>query len=86
MGHCGVAIRNETRWLLHCGDAYYLRVELDTDDHPVSAIAASRADDDSLRLQSLAALRFIARKHTNEVDLFGYHDFTEFPQETQMAS
>jgi len=41
------------RWLLHVGDAYYLRVELSTDDHPVTV-----------------------------VELFGYHDFSEFPAGT----
>lgn len=78
-GHCGVAVREGGRWLLHVGDAYYLRVELATDDHPVSALAASRADDDARRRESLAVLRRIAREHGVEVEMFGYHDFTEFP-------
>ena len=79
LGHCGVAVRQGDRWLLHVGDAYYLRVELATDDHPVSALAAQRADDDGLRRASLAHLRRLARDHAAEVELFGYHDFTEFP-------
>ncbi|MFO0848458.1 MAG: MBL fold metallo-hydrolase [Gemmataceae bacterium] len=78
-GHCGVAVRDGGRWLLHVGDAYYLRVELATDDHPVSALATLRADDDAARRDSLAALRRLARDHAAEVELFGYHDFTEFP-------
>lgn len=79
LGHCGVAVRDGTRWLLHVGDAYYLRVELSTDDHPVSALAALRADDDAMRRESLAVLRRLARDHGAEVELFGYHDFSEFP-------
>jgi glyoxylase-like metal-dependent hydrolase (beta-lactamase superfamily II) len=79
LGHCGVAVRTGSRWLLHVGDAYYLRVELSTDEHPVSALAAARADDDALRRASLAALRALARDRAAEVELFGYHDFTEFP-------
>jgi glyoxylase-like metal-dependent hydrolase (beta-lactamase superfamily II) len=79
LGHCGVAVRIGDRWLLHVGDAYYLRVELSTDNHPVSALATMRADDDVLRRESLAFLRFVAQEHGTEVDLFGYHDFTEFP-------
>jgi glyoxylase-like metal-dependent hydrolase (beta-lactamase superfamily II) len=79
LGHCGVAVRNGGRWLLHAGDAYYLRVELSADDHPVSALAAARADDDGLRRESLAVLRRLARDHAAEVELFGYHDFAEFP-------
>lgn len=79
LGHCGVAVRAGSRWLLHVGDAYYLRVELSTDDHPVSGLAALRADDDAIRRTSLAALRRIDRDHAAEVELFGYHDFSEFP-------
>jgi glyoxylase-like metal-dependent hydrolase (beta-lactamase superfamily II) len=28
LGHCGVAVRQGNRWLLHVGDAYFLRAEL----------------------------------------------------------
>ncbi|MDY3561119.1 MBL fold metallo-hydrolase [Gemmata sp. JC673] len=79
VGHCGVAVRQGTRWVLHVGDAYYLRVELERDDHPVSALTAQRADDNVRRIESLAHLRRLARDHSAEIDLFGYHDFTEFP-------
>jgi glyoxylase-like metal-dependent hydrolase (beta-lactamase superfamily II) len=78
-GHCGVAIQQGSRWTLHVGDAYYLRAELATDDHPVSALAAERADDDRLRRSSLAQLRRLARDHGAEIEMFGYHDFSEFP-------
>jgi len=79
LGHCGVAIPQEERWLLHVGDAYYLRAELTTDDHPVSAIAAQRADDDGQRRASLELLRQLVRDHGDEVELVGYHDLTELP-------
>lgn len=78
-GHCGVAVRDGAKWLLHVGDAYYLRVELDTDDHPVSQLAAQRADNDAQRRATLNHLRRLHRNHAGEVSLFGYHDFTEFP-------
>lgn len=79
LGHCGVAVRAGDRWRLHVGDAYYLRVELTTDDHPVSQLAALRADDDAVRRATLDHLRRLHRDRPGEVDLFGYHDFTEFP-------
>jgi glyoxylase-like metal-dependent hydrolase (beta-lactamase superfamily II) len=79
LGHCGAAVRTGGRWLLHVGDAYYLRVELETDDHPVSALAALRADDDARRRASLAELRRLARDHATEIDLLGYHDVGELP-------
>ncbi|HEY1187772.1 MAG TPA: MBL fold metallo-hydrolase [Gemmata sp.] len=81
LGHCGVAIRQGDRWLLHAGDAYYLRAELGRADHPVSALAAQRADDNDRRLASLEHLRRLARDHAGAVEVFGYHDFTEFPPE-----
>jgi glyoxylase-like metal-dependent hydrolase (beta-lactamase superfamily II) len=81
LGHCGVAIRQGERWVLHVGDAYYLRVELATDDHPVSQLTRQRADDDGQRRASLEHLRRLVRDHADEIDLFGYHDPTEFPGE-----
>ncbi|QDU22001.1 MBL fold metallo-hydrolase [Urbifossiella limnaea] len=78
-GHCGVAVRTGGRWLLHAGDAYYLRVELERDDHPVSALAAARAEDDVARRRAVAALRRLTRDHALELDVIGYHDVGEFP-------
>lgn len=78
LGHCGVAIQQGDLWVLHVGDAYYLRVELATDDHPVSQLAAQRADDDGLRRSSLEQLRRLAREHADAITMFGYHDFGEF--------
>lgn len=78
-GHCGVAVeQGNGSWLLFAGDAYYLRVELATDDHPVSRIAAQRAEDDSQRRDSLEQLRRLVNEHP-EVEIFGYHDLSELP-------
>lgn len=82
LGHCGVAIREDSRWMLHVGDAYYLRVELHTDDHPVSALAQMRADADAQRRANIEHLRRLARDHADEITMFGYHDFREFPERT----
>lgn len=77
-GHCGVAIQQEDRWVLHVGDAYYLRVELASDDHPVSQLAAQRADSDAQRRASLTQLRRLANEHPQEIEMFGYHDPGEY--------
>lgn len=77
-GHCGVAVRGIGRWVLHVGDAYYLRAELETDDHWVSQLVAQRADDDVRRRESLEHLRRLARNHAHEIDTFSYHDPSEF--------
>jgi glyoxylase-like metal-dependent hydrolase (beta-lactamase superfamily II) len=79
LGHCGVAVQQGNRWLLHAGDAYYLRVELTQDDHPVSQLAAARADNDAQRRESLEHLRRLVRDHADEIDVFGYHDIAELP-------
>ncbi|MBN8624685.1 MAG: MBL fold metallo-hydrolase [Planctomycetes bacterium] len=81
-GHCGVALRDGERWLLHVGDAYYLRAELTDDNHPVSALAQLRAEDDQERRATLTHLRRLAQHHAEEVNLTGYHDLTEFPPDT----
>jgi len=81
LGHCGVAVQQEDKWMLHVGDAYYLRAEMTTDDHPVSQIAIQRADDDVQRRASLEHLRRLVRDHGDEVDMIGYHDLTELPDQ-----
>ena len=81
LGHCGVAIRQESRWLLHAGDAYYLRVELTEDDHPVSSLAAQRADSDELRRRSLGELRRLLSSHGEEIEILCYHDISELAQD-----
>jgi glyoxylase-like metal-dependent hydrolase (beta-lactamase superfamily II) len=78
-GHCGVAVEQGGRWFLHAGDAYYLRAELAQRDHPVGALAAARADDDSQRRASLEQLRRLATDHSDVVTLCGYHDISELP-------
>jgi glyoxylase-like metal-dependent hydrolase (beta-lactamase superfamily II) len=78
LGHCGVAVSRDGGWLLHVGDAYYLRVETEADDHPVSQLTTQRADDNEARIASLAEIRRLLRDHSDEITLFGYHDPEEF--------
>lgn len=78
-GHCGVAVRDQDSWVLHVGDAYYLRAELTNDQHPVSELARLRADNDQLRRQSLDKLRRLTARTDVKLTYFGYHDITELP-------
>jgi glyoxylase-like metal-dependent hydrolase (beta-lactamase superfamily II) len=81
-GHCGVAVRRDDgRWIFHAGDAYYLRPELTTDDHPVSQLAARNAVDDAQRRATLEVVRGLAREHGDTVEMFAYHDSSEFPDQ-----
>ncbi|MEV6237709.1 MBL fold metallo-hydrolase [Lentzea sp. NPDC051838] len=80
-GHTGVAVHDGTRWLLHCGDAYYYHRELDADPepHPVLDIVQTRSEvDHGERVNTQARLRILAQQHTGEVTLFSAHDPWEF--------
>ncbi len=78
-GHCGVALRDGDAWLLHVGDAYYLRAELTEESHPVGQLAAAAAVNNDLRLASLNKLRQLTAAHCHEMAWVGYHDTTELP-------
>lgn len=77
MGHCGVAVSNGDKWVLYIGDAYYLRSELDDGNHLVSELAQMRAENNELRIESLQKIKKLAAQYKEQVDFFGYHDFTE---------
>ena len=81
-GHCGVAVEQGTRWVLHVGDAYYLRGELADPAHPVGQLAAARAVDNAKRLETLERLRRLLRDRGDAVEMFGYHDVAELPAGT----
>lgn len=84
--HFGVAIQQGERWTLHVGDAYYLRVELATDEHPVSQLTAQRADDDVARRATIGELRRLLRDHGDVIDMFGTHDISELPDANDPAT
>ena len=77
-GHCGVAIATQPRWLLHVGDAYYLRAELFDENHPVSMLAQLNAENNEARLHSLRRIKRLAYEESEQILLFGYHDYSEF--------
>jgi glyoxylase-like metal-dependent hydrolase (beta-lactamase superfamily II) len=77
LGHCGVALKTEEKWLFYVGDAYYMRVELNDIDHPVNDLAKFRADDNDLRIATVDKIRKLLEEHP-EIDFFGYHDIYEF--------
>jgi glyoxylase-like metal-dependent hydrolase (beta-lactamase superfamily II) len=77
LGHCGIALKHQSQWLLYVGDAYYLRAELTDLNHPVNELATMRADDNELRIATLNKIRNFIAQHP-EVKVFGYHDINEF--------
>jgi glyoxylase-like metal-dependent hydrolase (beta-lactamase superfamily II) len=81
-GHCGVAVRRSDDWLLHCGDAYFHRSEVE----PGGGAApkglrwfASRANvDGAARRANQARLRELARLAAGVVKLICSHDLADF--------
>lgn len=79
-GHAGVAIHDGTRWLLHAGDAYMHRSELDPRPKSPAGLALFRFlrdEDDRARRQTVAALRTLRTRWPGQVTLFSAHDPVE---------
>jgi len=80
-GHTGVAVRSDTGWLLHAGDAYFHHGEMETPPHcPVglSLFQSQVAIDDPSRRRNQERLRELARDHKDEVKIFSAHCPVEF--------
>ncbi|AYN05947.1 MBL fold metallo-hydrolase [Flavobacterium sp. 140616W15] len=77
LGHCGVALKKDNKWIFYIADAYYMRIELNDSSHPVNQLARMRAEDNDLRLNSLDKIRTLINEHP-EIEVFGYHDIEEF--------
>lgn len=77
LGHCGVALKKDNKWIFYIADAYYMRIELSDSNHPVNQLARMRAENNNLRLNSLDKIRTLINEHP-EIEVFGYHDIEEF--------
>lgn len=76
-GHCGVALNANSKWIFYVADAYYMRIELNDNSHPVNHLAKMRAENDNQRIASLDKIRKLMNEHP-EIEVFGYHDIEEF--------
>lgn len=81
-GHCGVAVRTSDGWLLHCGDAYGYRGQVDpVREHcpPLGGVIEQVAGvDHGAGQRTKTRLRALVRDHGDEVRLFCSHDPVEF--------
>jgi len=50
---------------------------MEDENHPISQLAAMRADNNELGLSSLNKVKWLSKKH-REIEIFGYHDPLEF--------
>jgi glyoxylase-like metal-dependent hydrolase (beta-lactamase superfamily II) len=80
-GHCGVAVRRQHDWLLHCGDAYFHHAELEKDGGAspkgLRWFEARASVDNSQRLANQGRLRELARVSADKVTLICSHDITD---------
>lgn len=79
-GHCGVAVRTDSGWLLHCGDAYFYRGELD--DEPNCPIGLRFfqwlvAMDNGKRLANQRRLRRLKDRFGDDITMTSSHDPVE---------
>jgi glyoxylase-like metal-dependent hydrolase (beta-lactamase superfamily II) len=76
-GHAGVAVKRDGDWLLHCGDAFFHRGELQTPPScpPVlKAFQNVNSVQNGPRRQNQERLRELALRGAGEVELFCSHD------------
>lgn len=81
-GHCGVAVRAESGWMMHCGDAYFFHGQMNP-SHPhitpgMMLFERLVQTDAAKRIHNLERLQDLVRRHGNEVELFCAHDAVEF--------
>ena len=80
-GHAGVAVKRGDDWLLHAGDAYFFREEMNP-THPrctpgLRFYQRLMEKDRALRLGNQERLRELVRRHGNDVTVFCAHDLVE---------
>ena len=72
-GHCAVAVKTADRWLLHCGDAYISRSDIDPEHASRSRPGWIQSLADRL-FPHVPRLQTLHREHGDEIDIFCAHD------------
>lgn len=76
-GHAGIAVKTDTGWILHAGDAYFFHgeVHLDPPQYPplLARFQSLVEVDRDARLGNQARLRQLAREHGAEVTVVSAH-------------
>jgi glyoxylase-like metal-dependent hydrolase (beta-lactamase superfamily II) len=76
-GHACVAVRQQSGWLLHCGDAYFNHGEVETPPHcpwGLRAFQVFNQVDSAARRHNQERLRELALRHGDDVELICSHD------------
>jgi glyoxylase-like metal-dependent hydrolase (beta-lactamase superfamily II) len=76
-GHTGVAVRRDEGWILHCGDAYFHRGQIETSPHCPPLLRAFQEVtqiDRGARLRNEEHLRELSHRAGGQVELICSHD------------
>jgi glyoxylase-like metal-dependent hydrolase (beta-lactamase superfamily II) len=79
-GHAGVAVKTDLGWLLHAGDAYFYRGEMDATYHCTPGLRGYQKlmeVDRKQRLENQKRLRQLIQRH-EDVTVFSAHDAMEY--------
>ena len=77
LGHTGIAVKRSDGWLLHCGDAYFHRGEVQRPPScppGLKAFQAAVQANGKLRRENQERLRELAAAHGDQVQLICSHD------------
>jgi glyoxylase-like metal-dependent hydrolase (beta-lactamase superfamily II) len=89
-GHAGVAVQTPEGWLLHAGDAYFYRHEMDPqhrDCTPGLRLYQRMMEvDRQARLHNQDRLHTLSMRHAQDVQLFCSHDAVELEAFTNAAN
>ena len=81
LGHAGIAVRERDRWLLHAGDAYFFREEMNPElprcTPGLRLYQRFMEEDRAMRLANQHRLRTLEREHGDRVRIFCAHDVVE---------
>lgn len=88
-GHAGIAVQSDGRWLLHAGDAYFYREEMNINTPRCTpglrAYQFMMEVNRKARLQNQRRLRELIQHHSDEVTVVSAHDPMEFLSLRQMS-
>jgi glyoxylase-like metal-dependent hydrolase (beta-lactamase superfamily II) len=79
-GHAGIAVDTGTKWLLHCGDAYFYHAEMRTPPQCTPGLKQFQKlveTERTTRLANQERLRTLVRDHGDKVEVFSAHSATE---------
>jgi glyoxylase-like metal-dependent hydrolase (beta-lactamase superfamily II) len=89
LGHTGIAIRRDDGWLLHAGDAFFNRGQLESPSQCPLGLKVFQSivqANGGLRRANIERLRELAAGHSDEVTVICAHDPVQLEREQARAS